>query len=139
MATSAREYALRGWKFGLVGAIGFVVNQGLLMLFIELFGMKTWLAGAIAIEISIVANWAINDIWTWRDRRTNSWFVRLLKYNIAAGFTAFGINYPILILLSGPVGINYAIANIIGIGFAACVNFLVNHHWTYSSAKNQDG
>lgn len=131
MATSTREYAMRGWKFGIVGASGFLVNQGLLMLFVGSLGIKTWLAGAMAIEISIVSNWLINDLWTWRDRRRNHWFYRLMKYNITAGLTAFGVNYPVLLLLSGPVGMNYAVANIIGIGLSALANFFVNHHWTY--------
>jgi len=135
LAIAVREYARRGWKFFIVGIAGFVVNQGGLMFLVSIAGLRPWVAGLIAIEISIVANWAINDSWTWRDRRTNPWFIRLGKYNIAAGFTAFGVNYPILLLLSGPAGINYAIANIVGIGLASTVNFLLNHHWTYREEK----
>ncbi len=131
MAIAVREYIKRGWKFGLVGAGGFLVNQGGLMLLVGVAGMSTWLGGIIAIEVSIVANWFLNDLWTWRDRRNNPWIVRLLKYNLAAGMTAFGVNYPVLILLSEKVELNYAIANVIGIGLAAVVNFLINHHWTY--------
>lgn len=135
MAISVREYARRGWKFGLVGIFGFIVNQGLLMLLVSIFDLQTWLAGAIAIETSIIANWAVNDIWTWRDRRSKQAPIRMIKYNLAAGLTAFGVNYPILLLLNSTFNVNYAIANIIGIGFAASINFLINHHWTYKEAE----
>jgi len=110
---------------------GFVVNQGGLMLLVGILDLPIWLGGIIAIEVSIVANWAINDIWTWRDKRNSPWFIRMAKYNIAAAITAFGVNYPLLLLLSEIIGINYAIANIVGIAFAATINFLINHHWTY--------
>lgn len=131
MGIAVREYIERGWKFGLVGAGGFLVNQGGLMLLVGVLDVSTWLAGLIAIEVSIIANWFLNDLWTWRDRRTSPWITRMLKYNLAAGLTAFGVNYPVLILLSEKIAINYAIANVIGIALAAAANFLINHHWTY--------
>ncbi len=131
MTTSVREYLSRGWKFGIVGISGFLVNQGGLMLLVGKAGLPTWLGGLIAIELSIVVNWFVNDSWTWRDRRESPRIVRLGKYNIAAGLTAFGVNYPLLLLLSGAFGLNYAIANVVGIGLASGVNFLINHHWTY--------
>jgi len=136
LATSVHEYIRRGWKFGLVGTSGFVVNQGGLMLLVGLCGLPTWLGGIIAIEVSIIANWFVNDIWTWRDRRKDIWYIRMVKYNIVAGITAFGVNYPILILLSEVVEINYALANIIGIAMAATMNFLLNHHWTYKEVAD---
>ena len=135
MDIPVREYLARGWKFGLVGIVGFVINQGLLMLLVGVAGFPTWLGSAIAIEASIIGNWAINDSWTWRDRRNAAWHKRMLKYNLSAGGTAFGVNYPILLFLSGHFGIDYAIANIVGIGFASLGNFLINHHWTYAKAE----
>ena len=136
MVISVREYINRGWKFGIVGVSGFVVNQGGLMFLVGILSLPTWLGGIIAIEFSIIANWAINDIWTWKDRRKSPWFVRMAKYNIAAAITAFGVNYPLLLLLSEIIGINYAIANIVGITLAATINFLINHHWTYKEVES---
>jgi len=135
LAIPVGEYIRRGWKFGLVGIVGFVINQGLLMLLVGRAGLATWLGGAIAIELSIIGNWFVNDSWTWRDRRSDCRFKRAMKYNVSAGFTAFGINYPILLILSGHFGVNYAIANIIGVACASSVNFLINHHWTYAESE----
>ncbi|MCK5833029.1 GtrA family protein [bacterium] len=135
MAIPVREYFRRGWKFGIVGIFGFIVNQGFLMLLVGVAGMQTWSGSAIAIELSIIGNWFINDSWTWRDRRNANRIKRLMRYNLSAGFTAYGVNYPILLILSSQLGINYAIANIIGVGFASLANFLINHHWTYAKAE----
>jgi len=131
----AREYLRRGWKFFLVGVLGFGVNQGSLMLLVGLGGLPPWLAGLIAIELSIVCVWMMNDSWTWRDRRGGRRLKRALKYNASAGITAFGVNYPILVALTSAFGLNYAIANIIGVGCASLANFMINHHWTYAEAE----
>ncbi len=56
-------------KFAIVGAIGIVVNEGLLIL-IRSMGVYYLTAGAVAIEISILSNFVLNDLWTFRDRRT---------------------------------------------------------------------
>ena len=68
-------------KFGIVGAIGIVVNEGLLILF-QSMGVYLLYAGAVAIEISILSNFILNDLWTFRDRRSGSAAVRLVKFNV---------------------------------------------------------
>jgi len=137
MATSVREYISRGWKFGFVGLSGFFVNQGVLMFLVGFANFPVWFSGIIAIELSIITNWVLNDIWTWRDKRSGKWTTRFLKYNAVAALTAFGVNYAVLLFLTHLIGLNYAISNIIGIVLAAGANFLVNHHWTYRSPEKE--
>ncbi len=59
-------------KFCAVGASGVAVNLGCLALLADLLGMQQNLAAALAIEISINTNFAINEGWTFRDRRGTS-------------------------------------------------------------------
>ncbi|MFO8070256.1 MAG: GtrA family protein [Polyangia bacterium] len=56
-------------KFCAVGASGVAVNLGCLALLADLFGMQQNMAAALAIEVSINTNFAINEGWTFRDRR----------------------------------------------------------------------
>lgn len=56
-------------KFAFVGAIGVAVNLGCLALFAHVLDLHTNLASALAIEVSIVNNFLLNDRWTFRDRR----------------------------------------------------------------------
>ncbi|HEV2389389.1 MAG TPA: GtrA family protein, partial [Nitrososphaerales archaeon] len=67
-------------KFAVVGTIGIVVNEGLLIL-IKSRGVYFLTAGAVAIEISILSNFVLNDLWTFRDRRTGRAAARLVKFN----------------------------------------------------------
>lgn len=72
-------------KFCAVGASGVVVNLGCLALLAEVMGMHPNLASAIAIELSIVSNFAINEAWTFRDRRASSSLLgRALRFHLVS-------------------------------------------------------
>ncbi|HEY0706941.1 MAG TPA: GtrA family protein [Polyangia bacterium] len=55
-------------KFGMVGATGVVVNLAVLWVLRRL-DVHTNVASAIAIEVSILSNFVINHLWTFKDRR----------------------------------------------------------------------
>ncbi len=55
-------------KFGAVGASGVLVNLGAFALF-QYAGFRTTVASALAIEVSILSNFAFNELWTFGDRR----------------------------------------------------------------------
>ena len=122
---------LRILKFGIVGATGVVVNMGLLAFFKGVLHIPLWLAGFLAIELSILSNFVLNDIWTWRDRRKRSFWNRIWRYHVSVGITAYGLNYPILLLLTKMLDMQYLIANLVGIAVASAANFIINHFWTY--------
>jgi len=69
-------FSVRFVKFCFVGASGVVVNLGCLALFAELLGLQNNLAAALAIEISINTNFAVNELWTFRDRRAGAGSIR---------------------------------------------------------------
>ncbi len=116
-------------KFSLVGISGIFVNQGCLTLFVSVFGLSLSIAGILAIEISIVSNFLLNNFWTWRDNKTGSFIQRFIKYH-AVTLLSGGVNYLILLTLTS-FGLHYFISNLIGMGFAALVNFILNHYWTF--------
>lgn len=55
-------------KFAAVGASGVAVNLGTLAV-LRHIGVHTNVASALAIEVSILSNFLINHLWTFRDRR----------------------------------------------------------------------
>src|SRR3989442_12001284 len=67
-------------KFNIVGLTGVFVNEGLLIT-LQSVGVYVLTASAIAIEASILSNFALNDFWTFRDRRSGHLPVRLVKVN----------------------------------------------------------
>jgi len=130
-----KNILLRIIRFSVVGASGVIVNMGFLALFKGIFHLPLWFAGLIAIEISILSNFALNDLWTWRDRRGRKFFDRIWRYHVSVGITAYGFNYPILLLFTQVLSIPYLWANLIGIVIASAANFVLNHFWTYKKNK----
>lgn len=130
-----REILVRFIKFSVVGLTGVAVNMGFLALFKEIFAIPIWLASVLAIELSILSNFALNDLWTWRDRHHRNFFGRIWRYHLSVGLTAYGLNYPILLLLTYLAEIPYLWANLVGIALASVANFLINHFWTYGKNR----
>mgnify|MGYP006297642353 FL=1 len=120
-------------KFALVGASGFLVNQGVLFLAKAIIGIPVAYAGIIAIETAIISNFLLNNFWTWKDSRENSFWSRLAKYH-SVTIVSGGVNYGILLLLTH-LGMYYLIANMIGIGCGMIINFFFNHFWTFKKSE----
>ncbi len=119
-------------KFGVVGASGVVVNMGCLYLLKEFAGIPYFVASLIAIELSILSNFTVNLLWTWRDRSGDaSLWTKLLRYHIGAGATAFLGNYLILIALTEFFGLHYMISNLVGIAVGTLANYVINDLWTF--------
>jgi dolichol-phosphate mannosyltransferase len=119
-------------KFGIVGASGVVVNVGGLYLFTEFVRIPYFIASVIAIELSILSNFTVNLLWTWRDRsQEGTLWTKIARYHIGAGATAFLGNYLILIALTEFFGIHYMISNLIGIAVGTFSNYLINDLWTF--------
>jgi dolichol-phosphate mannosyltransferase len=119
-------------KFGIVGASGVAVNVGGLYLFTEFAKIPYFIASIIAIELSILSNFTINLLWTWRDRsQEGTLWSKIVRYHIGAGATAFLGNYLILIALTEFFGMHYMISNLIGIAVGTFSNYLINDLWTF--------
>lgn len=115
------DYWRRFIKFNLVGLTGVLVNEGLLVL-LAAGGLYYIYASAIAIEVSIISNFVLNDFWTFRDRRHGHVVTRLLKFN---GLMLIGLVVNLLILYAGTayLGVNYALSNLLGIVAAFLVRY----------------
>jgi dolichol-phosphate mannosyltransferase len=122
-------------KFCAVGFSGVIVNMGLLWLLTELAGLYYLVSAAFSIETSILSNFTLNELWTFRDRGEASLasiLRRALRFNMVS-LTALVINLAILWGLTQALGINYHISSLIGIGGATLWNFGVNNHWTWAA------
>jgi len=101
-------------KFIIVGLSGVIVNE--LSLYILYFLSKELIISSIiAIEISILSNFILNDRWTFKSKQKNNYNLlrRFFRYN---GVTIIGliVNVGTLYILTH-FGLNYLLSNIIGI------------------------
>lgn len=124
-------------KFSLVGATGVVVNEGLLLAFLSM-GVYLLYASTAAIEISILSNFAMNDLWTFRDRRSGRIAVRLVKFNLLM-LAGLVVNAAVLDFATGYFGIAAAIANLIGIGAAFFLRYALSVKYAWMRIENVEG
>jgi dolichol-phosphate mannosyltransferase len=124
-------------KFCLVGAWGFVVNMFFLWFFTETVGLFYLLSSLIAIEISLLNNFVLNDLWTWRDRGKEGkreYVKRMLQYHLTAS-AAMLANIAILWILTELFDVYYLVSNVFGILCGSALNFFVNDRWTFKHKK----
>lgn len=108
-------------KFNIVGLTGVVVNEGLLIA-LQSTGVFVLTASAIAIEVSILTNFLLNDFWTFKDRRSGHFSVRLVKFNL---LMLLGLVVNLIIVYAGTTyfGVAAALANLVGIAAAFLLRY----------------
>lgn len=136
MEQKNKDLIVRFIKFGIVGGSGIVVNMGILWLCHDLIGLIIPIASIFSVGISILTNFLLNDIWTWKteENKTHSFFQRMLRYYISASLGA-GINYAVLIILTEFLGIYYLLSNLIGILGGTVSNFVFSEFWVFKLQK----
>ena len=119
-------------RFALVGISGILVNTGFLYIFTEISGFFYLASSAIAIELSILTNFVLNDFWTFKSRSglIRQRWKRLVSYNFLA-LGGMAVNMVVLYGLTAGFGVYYLYANIIGIIFAFLWNYLTNRNITW--------
>lgn len=122
-------------KFCLTGLSGVVVN---LAIFQAMLALDFWvyIASPIAIEVSILWNFMLNNYWTFADRQLmGNKLVRGLKFNIAslgtlaisfATFFALSVLFPDWIPLAHQAG---------AIIPAVLFNYFINSYWTFRERR----
>lgn len=71
------------FRFGLVGVSGIGVNLGVLAL-LSSWGLVSTLSSALAIELSILSNFLLNDQWTFSQRRKGLLLHRALRFQFVS-------------------------------------------------------
>jgi len=83
-------------KFVTVGGIGTLVNEGVFIL--TAHDVPIFFSLGLAIELSIIFNFMLNDVWTFKDRRAGSFIKRLVKFH-ASSLSGGIVQYITVILL----------------------------------------
>jgi len=124
-------------KFAVVGGSGVIVNMGCFFLLTRYASLDIEFASPVAIEISILTNFFLNNLWTFRKRKTRvPFWSRILRYHLVTGLAGI-VNYVTLLLLAKIFGIPDLIANLIGIVLGTLINFFLNSLWTWRLKPDQ--
>jgi putative flippase GtrA len=144
-----RKEAKRFLKFMFVGAMGAIVDFGVLNLLAHVFDVPVTIAGVISFSLAVTSNFIWNRYWTYPESRNFPLLRQYLQFFIINA-TALLIRVPILAVVPGLVigflessGVPPATAEVLGnnvalalaVGIAMFWNFFVNRFITYRHIK----
>jgi len=144
-----RKEAKRFLKFMFVGAMGAIVDFGVLNLLAHVFDVPVTIAGVISFSLAVTSNFIWNRYWTYPESRAFPAIPQYLQFFVINA-TALLIRVPILVLVPGPVislleswGVAPATAEVLANNFALALavgiamfwNFFVNRFITYRHIK----
>ena len=129
--------AIKAWtlvqrfqKFLVVGALGFAVNQLSLLVLHGFMGIAVRAASPVAIFLSMIVTFYLNEIWTWHDRGSGRIITRARSY-IPINLGGLAINWGVLTFLHDRYDVHYLLANLVGAAIAAVWNFVLNNAITW--------
>lgn len=123
-------------KFNLVGAVGIVVQLGMLAMLRSVLNVDYLLATALAVEAAVLHNFVWHEAFTWSDRRAKNRLKRLLIFNFTTGTLSICSNLFAMKLLVGIWGVNYLPANLLSITVCSVLNFLISDRAVFA-VKNE--
>lgn len=119
-------------KFAIVGGSGVLVNMGLLFILTRFLSVRLEIASPIAIEVSILTNFTLNNLWTFKKRNTHvPFWTRLFRYHLVTGLAGI-VNYLVLLLLVNSFGLHDMLSNLIGILIGTIITYSLNSLWTWN-------
>jgi putative flippase GtrA len=116
-------------RFGLVGAVGFVVNIVVYTLFVHGAGVEYRVASVAAWLVAVMNNFVLNRHWTFdaRDGRARFQAIRFLLVSLVAEVVAL----LLLTLLVEAGGLAKVPAQALAVGAVTPLNFLGNKLWSF--------
>ena len=132
-------------RFAAVGLSGVVVNLGVLWFLAGVLRLREVLASAVAIEVSILWNFALNSRFTYRDRSAGAaagLAARALRYNLVS-LVGLALQLGTFVLLRAlllrylerdALGDLRYLAQCAGIALATAWSFAGNLHFTWRQA-----
>ena len=126
-------------KFCVVGTTGFSVNLGFFWLLTRIAHLYDLVALIIALEISILSNFALNDLWTFRDKRTGglkALVVRAVKFNMVSS-GAVAIYYAVYTPLTRLLEVYDLLALLFAVFVGLVWNFMMNFLWTWKTESQR--
>jgi putative flippase GtrA len=139
LLTQRRSELVRFLKFSVVGAIGALVDFGVLNLGIQVFGLAKWLANTFSFSAAVLSNFAWNRLWTYPESRDEPFAPQLGQF-LLVNLVGYGINQAIFLSLDHyvfePWGAwGYNLSKAIAIGVVLFWNYGINRIWTYRSIR----
>ncbi len=141
----------RFFKFALVGALGALIDFGVMNLLSHSADMNLVTAGTISFVCAVISNFTWNRLWTYPESRSRPLLGQLSMFflvNLAGVViripTLHYLEPPLLRFFEGMFHTSYATAEFYAknltlaaaVGVVMLWNFFVNRYWTYNDIDN---
>ena len=129
-----RLIAPRLRRFFVVGTFAASVQQLLLFALVDVVNLEYRIGAAIAIEITIILSYLLNNAWTFRASQHTTratYLVGLVKTNLVRG-TSIPIQLGILTIFVEWLGVFYLIANGGAILISGLYRYALDSRWTWN-------
>jgi len=129
LGTRRSENWVQLFKFGLVGASGYVVNLGVFALLNQALSVHHILAAVGAFCVAVTNNFVWNRQWTFQATEGHPGFqaARFLTVSVLA----LGVNLMMLYLLVDVAGLQELPSQALSVAAARPFNFIGNKLWTF--------
>ena len=120
-------------RFVAVGALAAGVQMVLLWGLVELAGVNYLLGALVAIEITIILSYVLNNAWTFQriqNTGTVGYLVGLCKTNLVRG-TAIPLQLAVLFVFVEWLGVMYLLSNAVAIAFSGVYRYVLDSRWTW--------
>jgi putative flippase GtrA len=117
------------FKFGVVGASGYVVNLAVFALLNQGADLHHIPAAVGAFCVAVTNNFLWNRHWTFQATEGHAGFQAARFFTVSV--VALGVNLVVLALLVDEIGVAEVPSQAIAVAFAMPVNFIGNKLWTF--------
>lgn len=120
-------------RYTMVGATTAGVQMLLLWLFVDVGDLNYLLGATVAIEITIVMTYVLNNAWTFQSIQNTgrvAYVTGLLKTNVVRG-TAIPIQLAVLYALVDWHSVQYLLANAAAIVISGVYRYVLDVKWTW--------
>jgi dolichol-phosphate mannosyltransferase len=118
-------------RYGFIGTFGIFVNLGIYVTLFRFVGWSIELSGAIAIEMSILSNFLLSNLWNLKTKEGSpGLFSKMFKYHSISALGAT-VNFVVLLVLFYNFGFHYITANFIGIILSIFINYGMNAYFSW--------
>ena len=127
-------YAGRFGRFSLVGFMGAILQLTLVWLLTECFGVLSTAAMLVAVEITILHNFAWHERFTWSNRSLKSWrqlALRMWRFHAGNGLVSLAGNTVLVYCLVERLKAPVLPAAIGAIVICSLANFLIADRWVF--------
>jgi putative flippase GtrA len=132
LGTRKPENWIQLFKFGLVGASGYVINLAVFALLDQALGVHHLLAAVLSFCVAVTNNFLLNRHWTFQATAGHAGFQAARFF--AVSVMALGVNLILLYLLVDVAGAPELPSQAISVALAMPFNFIGNKLWTFGEA-----